>query len=768
MRVLILILLSFAAFGQTNYPGALDTDSSLRVTGDNVQSTLSVAMAISDSVAVVASPTGWQPNMIATVCDTSTTVGSGTDRATKCTVWENMKVTAVNGNVLTVTRGVDGTSARAHAAGKLIANLVNSGDREAMKDAIIAIETALGPNLGNIANATPLIAASAYNFTPQQPGGSLIIGNTPITLTPVPSGVNGTDTNHWLYISGGTGTAEACKITGGAGTAGSGSGQIIINCAGTHSGAWTIQSATGGVQEAIQAAQTAGGGIVVAPKGITTMHAAAQIPSNVVLSGHGQGATVLKAADGELARTPPWANGGAPGGYYCIVCVVASSTNVTVRDLTVDENGASQVYSYISGDIGAYNATDSIFTRVAVINRMKGGTGVGMGFYGQSPYTANANNTISDATVVGLPGCTYNTGGGAYYIEGHYNRILNTYAFNTCDTAWVVAHCQFCTVDNAYGDLGTGQQTSPMFTLAGMYNSITNSRCTSTGSNQVGSCFQVDNGINLETSGSILSELIAENCVHAYEINNATFANHLVTDTTFANVTARNCYTGLNINGNAHRTTLSSAHFYGMGYAGVSAVSASTNGLIENLTITNSHIDHSAKGILIQKSGIPDLIKGLTITGNWIGDSHGTPVATHGVYLDSGLATNVIIKDNILTGATSGPFLFNNTWASAMIGPNITPDATSRLTYYSLGAAVASASTINPTGPIFHVTGTTTINTINVGAVAQAPTGCLTMIPDGVFATGTAGNIAIASTAVVGKALTMCYDSALAKWYPSY
>ena len=31
-----------------------------------------------------------------------------------------------------------------------------------------------------------------------------------------------------------------------------------------------------------------------------------------------------------------------------------------------------------------------------------------------------------------------------------------------------------------------------------------------------------------------------------------------------------------------------------------------------------------------------------------------------------------------------------------------------------------------------------------------------------------AGNIAIATTAVVGKALTMTYDSTTTKWYPSY
>lgn len=80
------------------------------------------------------------------------------------------------------------------------------------------------------------------------------------------------------------------------------------------------------------------------------------------------------------------------------------------------------------------------------------------------------------------------------------------------------------------------------------------------------------------------------------------------------------------------------------------------------------------------------------------------------------------------------------------------------------GAAVASAATITPTGRVFHVTGTTQINTINEPAGFDQPS--ITIIPDGAFTTGTSGNIALASTAVVNKALTMTYDGT--KWYPSY
>jgi len=80
--------------------------------------------------------------------------------------------------------------------------------------------------------------------------------------------------------------------------------------------------------------------------------------------------------------------------------------------------------------------------------------------------------------------------------------------------------------------------------------------------------------------------------------------------------------------------------------------------------------------------------------------------------------------------------------------------------------AVASATTIetNLQPKMFHVSGTAAIATIEPPFTSFR--GALTLIPDAAFTTTTADNIAIATTAVVGKALTMTYDGV--KWYPSY
>src|SRR5262249_30873342 len=92
-KLLLVITLASGLCAQTsNYPGALDTNSTLFVTADNVQTVLTVAMVPSDTVAVVQSSTGFQANMIATVCDTVTTVTTG---VSKCSAWEHMLVTNV-------------------------------------------------------------------------------------------------------------------------------------------------------------------------------------------------------------------------------------------------------------------------------------------------------------------------------------------------------------------------------------------------------------------------------------------------------------------------------------------------------------------------------------------------------------------------------------------------------------------------------------------------------------------------------------------------
>lgn len=127
------------------------------------------------------------------------------------------------------------------------------------------------PNTGN--NTTiqwtskPMTISSDYNFPAQTPGGSISIGSNTVSLSPCPLGVNGSDSSHYLYLSGGTGTAEGALITGGTCTSGASSGTVIVTAGNTHSGAWTVTSVGGGSPEAAIAAGV--GAVIQIPQGIT-------------------------------------------------------------------------------------------------------------------------------------------------------------------------------------------------------------------------------------------------------------------------------------------------------------------------------------------------------------------------------------------------------------------------------------------------------------------------------------------------------------------
>lgn len=81
---------------------------------------------------------------------------------------------------------------------------------------------------------------------------------------------------------------------------------------------------------------------------------------------------------------------------------------------------------------------------------------------------------------------------------------------------------------------------------------------------------------------------------------------------------------------------------------------------------------------------------------------------------------------------------------------------------------IASAVTIAPTTQIVFISGTAAIDTITPPSPISLGGGQITLIPTGIFTTTLLGNIALASTAVVSKALIMTYDVTTAKWYPSY
>jgi hypothetical protein len=136
----------------------------------------------------------------------------------------------------------------------------------------------------NLANTTfefvnpQLVLSSDFDFTAIAPGVALIIGSNSVALGQmVPAGVG---IGSKLYLSGGTGTAEVVTVTG------TSTNTIIITCANTHSGAYTIISATAGIAEAIA---TYPGREVRVPAGIHYMYTTLALnpDHSVTISGEG-------------------------------------------------------------------------------------------------------------------------------------------------------------------------------------------------------------------------------------------------------------------------------------------------------------------------------------------------------------------------------------------------------------------------------------------------------------------------------------------------
>jgi hypothetical protein len=150
-----------------------------------------------------------------------------------------------------------------------------------------------------------------------------------------------------------------------------------------------------------------------------------------------------------------------------------------------------------------------------------------------------------------------------------------------------------------------------------------------------------------------------------------------------------------------------------------------------------------------------------TIIGNYSGNQGGLDIRTASNYVvlsdgDGNPRAYWNGADATFSGSLTLP---GNLTAPAVIGFSATD---------AVAPTVPSGSTITPLKPIAFISGTTVVNTISVPSVMLFTGGTITLIPTGVWTWTTAGNIALAGTSVVSKALIMTYDYGTGKWYPSY
>jgi len=329
------------------FPAAVATDATLKVANNLIETKLRVAIDAANTALFVNSTAGFVPNCLVSIDKEIIAIADIVDSPNP------MLVVAAGG------RAFDGTTAAPHAAGARVAMLIDAWHHNVLATEIKAIEAFIGPNGQNLASGIyGQVISADYNFASQAPGDSLAPGNNVITLTPVPLGINGTDLNHWLYISGGTGSAEPVLITGGSAVSGAPSGTVIVNCGQSHSGPWTIRSATSGIDEAMRQLPV-DGGVVQIPAGSFPIYATVIIGNgtdtarstinSISIKGRGYGRGADMAFPLTAATMLVWS--GVAGGT--VMRVRGPIGQVLLEDFMIDGNasaaiGLEIIHSYYS------------------------------------------------------------------------------------------------------------------------------------------------------------------------------------------------------------------------------------------------------------------------------------------------------------------------------------------------------------------------------------------------------------------------------------
>ena len=221
---------------------------------------------------------------------------------------------------------------------------------------------------------TPAVDIRTYRFT-LTPTQGVTLGNLAtagvktLTVRPCPVGVSGTDSDHYLYISGGVGTAESVLITGGSCTSGAvAGGTLIFTTAHTHTADWQLTSATSGLQEALLAVP----GRDIDLTDAMDLQAPTKIPVALQMRGLGIGKSVFTCS--ALLTAPAFT-------------VTGTATGFGFSDFTVDMTacGSQDTFSLTAQTIRPY------FERIEITYPTDG---TGKAFYTEGPGELHMLNTI--------------------------------------------------------------------------------------------------------------------------------------------------------------------------------------------------------------------------------------------------------------------------------------------------------------------------------------------------------------------------------------
>lgn len=238
------------------------------------------------------------------------------------------------------------------------------------------------------------VTVSDYNFS-YAPGVNILPGAVTVTFARgCPLGVNGADTNHYYYLSSGTGTAETVLGTEGTCTSGAATGTLTFVAANAHSGAWTIASASGGLKEA-ERALSAGGGRILIPRDTELLvsggNGVVMFRPNITVECAGR-SSVIKSRDNSQS-TEVFLVQDTADGFKMIDCHVngnranAGTLNGTGITVLADHTQFIGIEISLTDYIGIsfqQAAADSVIDGAYIHDNGSVGTGLGFGVHGYS------------------------------------------------------------------------------------------------------------------------------------------------------------------------------------------------------------------------------------------------------------------------------------------------------------------------------------------------------------------------------------------------
>ncbi|MFH1110991.1 MAG: hypothetical protein V1790_17600 [Planctomycetota bacterium] len=560
-------------------------------------------------------------------------------------------------------------------------------------------------------------SVSRYNFAAQTPGGTLNGGapNT-VTLTPMPLGVNHDDAAHYLYISGGTGTAEAVLITGGAGHAGDPTGTITFIPVYNHSGAFNIASATGGIQEAVQASGEPAVIRIAIPDWEATgpiyFHAPVTISKNITIEGHGPGGWMVQ-------RASDFTTGD-------MFFISGAGKEVWFRDLSI--HGGNNIPTSGAGIF--YNTgTTARVSNVQIFNGRYGLFLNGTSFSNIDDFLyMNGDMTykaISGIQITGMAVNTYiNRSLSFGYPLTNANVLQYGIIINNADGVWV-------TNSGFAGDTGIAvTSVTPDYTVNLQFVGcqvdgarsyvLTIAGTGAFGGIRFNDCHFHSQGLTFPAVGPVVAIAYGPT-INAGDIE---FTGGWI---------AGGSINGLWIGQNA-----------GTGYIRINGVSITDNNLSNTAAI-----------------GAVQIVDGATrvqVTNCPIYNTTGTGHQKYGI----------VIAGALTDGMISGNSLYNNDTAPLVVGGALTRVVLSENQGIDdvIGTVASGATIAAPMNPTFEVTGTTTVTKITGGWIGREIALVFTNAAPGGVATGGsgAGRIAKTQTVAQNQMLSLVFDGTY--WYP--